>query len=73
MLSRDFTGIRMDITIKDLELETQLAKSLGVPLFMAAVAHQVYLMGKAAGLGSEDPTAIVKIYERLTGISLASP
>jgi 3-hydroxyisobutyrate dehydrogenase-like beta-hydroxyacid dehydrogenase len=71
MLSRDFTGIRMDITIKDLELETQLAKSLGVPVFMAAVAQQVYQMGKAAGLGSEDPTAIVKVYEQLTGISLA--
>jgi 3-hydroxyisobutyrate dehydrogenase len=73
MLSRDFTGIRMDITIKDLELETQVAKSLGVPMFMAAVAQQVYQMGKAAGLGSEDPTAVVKIYEQLTGISLARP
>jgi 3-hydroxyisobutyrate dehydrogenase len=71
MLSRDFTGIRMDITIKDLELETQLGKSLGVPMFMAAVAQQVYQMGKAAGLGNEDPTAIVKVYEQLTGISLA--
>lgn len=71
MISRDFTGIRMDITIKDLELETQLAKSLGVPMFMANVAQQVYQMGKASGFGSEDPAAVVKVYERLTGISLA--
>jgi 3-hydroxyisobutyrate dehydrogenase len=71
LLSRDFTGIRMDITIKDLELETQVAKRLAAPLFMANVAQQVYLMGKAAGYGDEDPAAIVKVYERLTGVSLA--
>ena len=71
MLSRDFSGIRMDITIKDLELETQVAKSLGVPMFMANVAQQVYQMAKAAGLGSEDPAAVVKVYEQLTGVSLA--
>jgi 3-hydroxyisobutyrate dehydrogenase-like beta-hydroxyacid dehydrogenase len=71
LLSRDFTGIRMDITIKDLELETKVAKAMSVPMFMANVAQQVYMMGKAAGLGDEDPAAIVKIYEQLTGISLA--
>jgi 3-hydroxyisobutyrate dehydrogenase len=71
MISRDFTGIRMDITIKDLELETQVAKSLGVPMFMANVAQQVYQMAKAAGLGDQDPSAVVKIYEQLVGISLA--
>jgi 3-hydroxyisobutyrate dehydrogenase-like beta-hydroxyacid dehydrogenase len=69
LLSRDFSGIRMDITIKDLELETQVAKSLRVPMFMANVAQQVYQMGKAAGLGDEDPAAIVKVYEQLTGVS----
>lgn len=71
LLSRDFTDIRMDITIKDLETQTQIAKSLGVPLFMANVAQQVYMMAKAAGYGSEDPAAVVKVYEQLTGISLA--
>jgi len=69
LISRDFTGIRMDITIKDLELETQVAKALHVPMFMANVALQVYQMGKAAGLGDEDPAAIVKVYEKLTGVS----
>jgi hypothetical protein len=28
-------------------------------------------MGRAAGLGSEDTSAIVKVYEQLTGTSLA--
>jgi 3-hydroxyisobutyrate dehydrogenase-like beta-hydroxyacid dehydrogenase len=73
LLSRDFTGIRMDITIKDLELETQVAKALKTPTFMATVAQQVYMMGKAAGYGSEDPAAVVKVYEHLTGVTLARP
>lgn len=70
-INRDFTGIRMDITLKDMELETQMAKSLNVPLFLLNTAYQVQMMGKAAGLGSEDPTSVVKIYEQMTGVSLA--
>jgi 3-hydroxyisobutyrate dehydrogenase-like beta-hydroxyacid dehydrogenase len=68
MVSRNFDGIRMDITFKDLEIQTQLAKSLGVPLFVAPIAQQMYQMGRAAGLGSEDPSAVVKIYEQFTGV-----
>jgi 3-hydroxyisobutyrate dehydrogenase-like beta-hydroxyacid dehydrogenase len=70
VISRDFDGIRMDITYKDLELQTQVAKALKVPLFMANVSQQVYQMGRAAGLGSEDTSAIIKVYENLTGITL---
>jgi 3-hydroxyisobutyrate dehydrogenase-like beta-hydroxyacid dehydrogenase len=71
LLSRDFEGIRMDITFKDLELQTQVAKALQVPMFMATTAQQVYQMGRAAGLGSQDTCAIVKIYEQMTGASTA--
>lgn len=72
VVSRDFDGIRMDITYKDIEIQTDLAKSLKVPLFLANVAQQVYQMGRAAGLGSEDGTAIIKVYEQLTNVSLAA-
>jgi 3-hydroxyisobutyrate dehydrogenase-like beta-hydroxyacid dehydrogenase len=73
ILSRDFDGIRMDIIYKDLELQTELAKSLNMPLFIANVAEQVYQMGRAAGLVSEDGgSAIVKVYEQMTGVSLAA-
>lgn len=71
LLDRNFAGIRMDITYKDLELETQVAKALQVPMFMANIAQQVYQMGRAAGLGSEDTSAVVKIYEQLTGVTVA--
>ena len=69
ILARDFDGIRMDIIYKDLELQTALAKSLDVPFFIANIAQQVYQMGKAVGLGSEDgASAIVKVYEQMTGV-----
>jgi 3-hydroxyisobutyrate dehydrogenase-like beta-hydroxyacid dehydrogenase len=72
MLAREFDGIRMDITYKDMELQLALAKSLGVPMFVATIAQQVYQMGRASGLGSEDGgAAIVKVYEALTGVPVA--
>ena len=67
ILGRDFDGIRMDITYKDVELQAQLAKSLGMPMFMAQTALQVYQMGRAMGLGSKDATAVVQLYEQWTG------
>jgi len=70
ILARDFDGIRMDISYKDMELQTSLAKSLQVPMFLASVAQQIYQMGRAAGLGSEDGgSAIVKVYEQMAGVS----
>lgn len=72
ILARDFEGIRMDITYKDVELQTSLAKSLGMPLFMANAALQVYQMGKAMGLADKDGAAIVQLYERWSGVPVAS-
>ena len=72
VVSRDFDGIRMDITYKDLELQTTLAKSLNVPLILATICQQIYQMGRATGMGSEDGAAIVKIYEQMTGVAVAS-
>lgn len=68
VLARDFEGIRMDITYKDIELQSRLAKSVQMPLFMANTAQQVYQMARAQGLGGEDGAAVVKIYEQFTGV-----
>lgn len=72
ILARDFSGIRMDITYKDIELQGQLAKSLKVPMFMGNIAQQVYQMARACGLGDEDGTAVVKVYEQYTGVPVAA-
>ncbi|MEZ0301120.1 MAG: NAD(P)-dependent oxidoreductase [Hyphomicrobiaceae bacterium] len=71
IMSGDFTpGGTVDISYKDQELETAVAKSLGVPLFLANVSQQVYQMAKAAGLGKLDSTSVVTLYERLAGVKL---
>ena len=71
ILERNFEGIRMDIVDKDLELQVQLAKSLKVPLFMTNLAHQIYQTARSEGLGGEDYAAsIVKVYERITGVTV---
>lgn len=67
IIDRNFEGVRMDISCKDLELETALGRALHVPLFLASVTTQIYEMGRAAGLGGRDATALVTIYEDLTG------
>jgi 3-hydroxyisobutyrate dehydrogenase len=72
ILARDFDGIRMDITSKDVELQTELGKSLGMPMFMASMALQVHQMGKAMGLGDKDAAAIVQVYETFTGVPVVS-
>jgi 3-hydroxyisobutyrate dehydrogenase-like beta-hydroxyacid dehydrogenase len=71
ILERNFDGIRLDVSFKDLELQTQLAKSLQVPMFMTNVAQQVYQVARAMGLGSEDGGAtLVKVYEQMTGVTV---
>jgi 3-hydroxyisobutyrate dehydrogenase-like beta-hydroxyacid dehydrogenase len=71
MLSGDFRpGGIIDISSKDEELETQFAKSLGVPLLLANVRQQIYPMARATGLGTEDGAAIVELYEEMAGVRL---
>jgi len=71
ILRRDFApGGTVDISFKDQELETGFAKQLGVPLFLANVSQQVYQMARAAGLNKEDGSAIVKVLERLAGVTV---
>ena len=73
MLRRDFApGGTVDISFKDQELETQFAKQLGVPVLLANVSQQVYQMARAAGLNKEDGSAVVKILERLAGVTVRS-
>lgn len=67
ILKREFDGIRMDITYKDVELQTQLAKSLGMPMFMANAALQVYQMARARGWGDKEAVSAIQLYEEWTG------
>lgn len=71
ILRRDFApGGTIDISYKDQELETSFAKALGVPLLLANLSQQVYQMARAAGLNKEDGSAIIKVYEKLAGVTV---
>ena len=65
-------GHRLGSLIAGAAVQTQLGKALKVPMFMANMAQQVCEMGRAAGLGHEDGAAIVKVYEQLAHVALAS-
>jgi 3-hydroxyisobutyrate dehydrogenase len=72
MLAGDYTPLSaLDIFVKDLGIVLDAGKALRFPLPLAAAAHQLYLMGAAAGLGREDDSAVVKVFEKLAGISVA--
>jgi 3-hydroxyisobutyrate dehydrogenase-like beta-hydroxyacid dehydrogenase len=71
MISRNFSPSgTVDISYKDQELETAFAKRLGVPVLLANITQQVYQMARTAGLNKEEGSAVVKVYERLAGVTV---
>lgn len=71
ILDRDFTPLSaVEIFVKDLGIVLDSARELRFPLPLAAAAHQQFLAAAAAGLGREDDSAVVKVYERLAGIEV---
>jgi len=70
LLSQDETpsGV-LDIFVKDLGIVLGVGHEAHFPLPMAASAHQMFLMGSAAGLGQQRPIDLIKIYEKLAGIT----
>jgi 3-hydroxyisobutyrate dehydrogenase len=74
MLAGDYTPhSALDIFVKDLGIVMDAGKALRFPLPVAAAAHQMFLMGAAAGLGREDDAAVVKVYEQLANIQVSRP
>jgi putative dehydrogenase len=71
ILARDFTPLSaVEIFVKDLGIVLETAKARRFPLPIAAAAHQQYLAAAGSGFGREDDSAVVKVYERLTGIEV---
>ncbi len=75
MLDGQFTPARsvLDIFVKDLGIVNDAADDLGLPLFAAAVAHQVFKLGAAAGLGGEDDAGLIRLYQRLAAGEAGEP
>lgn len=60
----------VDIFVKDLGIVLEAGKSHTFPLPLTAAAHQQFLAAAAAGLGREDDSAVIKVFQRLAGIDL---
>ena len=72
MLKGDFTPLSaVNIFVKDLGIVLDVAHELRFPLPMAAIAHQLFLAAAASGFGNQDDASVVKLFENLSGISVA--
>jgi L-threonate 2-dehydrogenase len=60
----------LDIFVKDLGIVLGVGQKAHFPLPMAASAHQMFLLGSAAGLGQERPIDLIKVYEKLAGLHI---
>jgi putative dehydrogenase len=71
ILAGDYTPLSaVNIFVKDLGIVLDAARRLTFPLPLTAAAHQMYLATSAHGHGGEDDSAVIKMFEALTRISL---
>ncbi len=69
MVNRDFTCRgELDILVKDLSYILEMGQSLKSPLFLSAVARQIFQLASGMGWGKEDDSAVVKAIEKMAGL-----
>jgi len=69
MLERAFTPAKsaLDIFVKDMGLVREAAGEVGFATPLADAAHRAYENGSSLGLGGEDDSGIVRVFERGAG------
>lgn len=71
ILSGDYTPLSaVDIFVKDLNIVHQTGRELSLATPVAATALQQFTAASGAGFGREDDSAVIKVYQRLSGIAL---
>jgi 3-hydroxyisobutyrate dehydrogenase len=71
ILAGDYTPLSaVNIFIKDLGIVVDSARKLTFPSPLTATAHQMFIMAGAHGHGLEDDSAVVKVFQALSGIPL---
>lgn len=71
ILEGDYTPLSaVDIFVKDLNIVHETGRELAMPTPIAASALQQFTAAKGAGFGREDDAAVIKVYQRLSGIAL---
>jgi 3-hydroxyisobutyrate dehydrogenase-like beta-hydroxyacid dehydrogenase len=71
VLSRAFASNgSLDIIVKDMDLAVNLAREVGAPAVLGALAHDAYKRAQAQGLGGEGYPSVAKILEAMAGVEL---
>jgi len=65
-------GFMTDLLCKDLGLALDLGEENGSPLFLTALARQLYGEAQAAGYGRDDYTSVLRVLEGVAGVSVRS-
>jgi len=60
----------VNIFVKDLGIVLDAGRNMTFPLPLAATAHQQFLAASAGGHGRENDSAVIKVFQKLTGIDL---
>ena len=63
-------GGTLDIVAKDVELACQLARDVGAPAALGALASDFYKRAQAAGWGQEGFPVVARVLEAMAGIEL---
>lgn len=72
MLERDYSPLfAIDLLHKDNKLALEMAQEAGAPLILSRASQLLNEMARAKGLGSEDTSALVKVYEDLFRVKVS--
>ena len=63
----------LDIHVKDLDIVTQTARELGVPLVLTGVAREMFRAAQTIGKGKLDSCSIITILEDTVGVKVRKP
>ncbi len=71
VLSRAFASNgSLDIIVKDMDLAIDLAREIGAPAVLGALAYDAYKRAQTQGHGGEGYPSVAKIFEALAGVEL---
>jgi len=69
ILDRDFEwgGVTLELACKDCSLIEELAREMGVPVYMISIAHQIYQHALAKEIVNKDRASVIMLWEDLIG------
>ncbi|MGE5269881.1 MAG: NAD(P)-dependent oxidoreductase [Thiohalocapsa sp.] len=71
IISRAFASNgSLDIIVKDMDLAVNLAREVGAPASLGALAYDAYKRAQAQGLGGEGYPSVAKVLEAMAGVEL---